>query len=274
MLGDLELRLHAGQRTAELVGGVGDERPLPLPTGGQPVEHVVQGDRQGPDLVGGLRYGQPIGAVGAGQGRVADLLRPGPQLLDRSQASSRSPARRSPPDPPTSTGKVISSAFRSARRVASTSPYGSAAITLTGSAAGPAATARTRSGPDTPRRTPSITTGSPARAWLSSAGRSSGVIRSAVAEPLTTRCWASTTWTTWAPDVGMRLRQPVLVHHGRDVVGTRQGRVVQGPVDRKGQRAVERQPTDDQGHADPGDPDDHQPGPQAQPPEPPHVTSR
>ena len=50
--GDLELGPHAGQRAAQLVGGVGDERPLPLPGRGQPVEHAVEGDGQRLDLVG------------------------------------------------------------------------------------------------------------------------------------------------------------------------------------------------------------------------------
>ena len=58
-LGHLELGPHAGQRAAQLVGGVGDERALPLPAGGQPVEHPVQGDGQGTDLVGGRRHRQP-----------------------------------------------------------------------------------------------------------------------------------------------------------------------------------------------------------------------
>jgi len=68
--------------------------------------------------------------------------------------------------------------------------------------------------------------------------------------------------------------QPVLVHHGGDITGTGQRRVVQGPVDGQGQRPVERQPADDQGHADTGDPDDHQPRPEVETPEPPHVSSR
>ena len=56
-----------------------------------------------------------------------------------------------------------------------------------------------------PRRTPSTTNASPARARASSSGRSSGVSRSAVIEPPTTRCSASTIWMTWAPDTGTGL---------------------------------------------------------------------
>ena len=83
------------------------------------------------------------------------------------------------------------------------SPNGTAAITASGSAPDPAVTARTRNGSSRPRRTPETTSASPASARCSSSGRSSGVSRSAVAEPATTRCWASTTWMTWVPETGI-----------------------------------------------------------------------
>ena len=54
---DLELGLRARYRAAQLVGGVGDEGPLPLARGGQPVEHPVQGHRQGANLIGGRGHG-------------------------------------------------------------------------------------------------------------------------------------------------------------------------------------------------------------------------
>ena len=61
---DLELGPDAGQRAAQLVGGVGDEPPLPLGRPGQPVEHRVHRVRQPGDLVRGRRLRAPAGPAG------------------------------------------------------------------------------------------------------------------------------------------------------------------------------------------------------------------
>jgi len=78
LAGDLELGPHAGQRAAQLVGGVGDEAALAPPGLLEPVEHAVQGDAEPVDLVLGVRQRQPPGLAGAG-----DLLGTAAQAGDR-----------------------------------------------------------------------------------------------------------------------------------------------------------------------------------------------
>src|SRR6185437_11322455 len=86
-LRDFQLYSNAGQRAAQLVGGIGDERPLPGARPRQPVDHVVQRSREPMDLVVRHRYRQPLLRVCAG-----DPLGARPQRLDRAQ--------RGPDDPP------------------------------------------------------------------------------------------------------------------------------------------------------------------------------
>ena len=50
---DVELGAQRGQGTAQFVGGVRDEGPLAVPGGGEPRQHVVEGDCQGTDLIVG-----------------------------------------------------------------------------------------------------------------------------------------------------------------------------------------------------------------------------
>src|SRR5690349_871769 len=76
----LQLYADAGQRAAQLVSRVGDECPLPGSGPRQPVDHVVQRDREAMDLVVRGRYGQTLLGVGAG-----DPFGPGPERLDRAQ---------------------------------------------------------------------------------------------------------------------------------------------------------------------------------------------
>ena len=57
---DLELGPHPRQRTAELVGGVGDQASLLVRGPLEAIEHPVHGVRQPRDLVAGLGHGDPM----------------------------------------------------------------------------------------------------------------------------------------------------------------------------------------------------------------------
>ena len=93
-LGMVERHLELGpdrrDRAAQLVRGVGDQGALPLLRGGQPVQHVVEGQRQRPHLVPGLGHRQVRRHRGPCHPRGAP-----PQQVDRPQ---RGPDRQ--PDRP------------------------------------------------------------------------------------------------------------------------------------------------------------------------------
>ena len=82
--GELELSAEDRERPPELVAGVGDEDPLPLERGLDPVEHLVEGRSELVDLVIGPRQRQPLAAALQG-----DLPRPPPHRLDRRQRPAR-----------------------------------------------------------------------------------------------------------------------------------------------------------------------------------------
>jgi hypothetical protein len=68
------------------VGGVRDEGPLTSAGRVETVQHAVEGDRQPVDLVVRVGHRQPVGPGAAG-----DLLRAGPQRLDRAQGRADHP---------------------------------------------------------------------------------------------------------------------------------------------------------------------------------------
>jgi hypothetical protein len=76
---DLQLGADAGQRVAQLVGGVGDEALLAIVGIFDPVEHGVHGAGEPGDLVVAVGLGDPTSKVGAGH--VRDL---GSDCFDRS----------------------------------------------------------------------------------------------------------------------------------------------------------------------------------------------
>ena len=274
--GHLELGAHAGQRAAQLVRGVGHERPLPFPGRGQPVQHPVQGDRPGP----GSRRRPAAPAAAPRRRRRRSARR---ALICSAPTRSCSTGRSVQPitrhaiaaSTASSTGKVISKALRSAVRVASTSPIGTAAITLTG--------LRARPGGDRPDPQRLVR----AEAYAVDHQRLAGQRPLQLVGPQ----------QGGQPVGGRPSRRPPAA--GRRRPGS-PGRRTLGPgwaaglsltraatswalasaslsrvrLTRQGQRAVERQPADDQRERDAGQPDDHQPGPQAEPPEPVHGTSR
>ena len=160
-----------GQRAAQLVRGVGDERALPRPGGRQPVQHVVEGPASALDLVARRRHRQPAG--------------PGRSPADRAprRAAARSTGRSVAADHPPGDHRQHGQQQRDrdSSEVRSTSwlcrhvaaPC-AATITVPGRPAARPGRRRTRSGPTPRPATPGTITVPPARARSSSAGRSSG----------------------------------------------------------------------------------------------------
>jgi hypothetical protein len=73
-----------------------NKRALPFLGASEPIEHLVEGDSEGVDLVCGRWHGKPFTTSGwvAEPALAADLLGAGAQLLHRSQC----PADHSPRD--------------------------------------------------------------------------------------------------------------------------------------------------------------------------------
>jgi hypothetical protein len=78
--GHVQLGAQAGQRRAQLVRGIGDKRTLAQPGGLQPAQHVVECLGEPADFVGGVRQGQGLRGMSAG-----DPLRADAKRLDRPQ---------------------------------------------------------------------------------------------------------------------------------------------------------------------------------------------
>jgi hypothetical protein len=77
---DLEFGTNVGQGAAQLVGGIGDERPLPRRCGLEPAEHVVEGGREPADLVVCPWIRQASRLL-----RATDLGRAATQCFDRAE---------------------------------------------------------------------------------------------------------------------------------------------------------------------------------------------
>ena len=124
---------------------------------------------------------------------------------------------------------------------------GTAAITLTGSRRGPAATASTRSGSPMPSRTPATTNASPASAWLELVGpqqRGQPVRGRSSRRPPAAR--RRRPGSPGRPETGTGSGSRFSLTMAATSLGAGQRLVVQGPVERQGQRAVERQTAHDQ----------------------------
>ncbi len=79
-------------------------------------------------------------------------------------------------------------------------------------------------------------------------------------------------WMTWAPETGSG-SAGYLVHQGGDLVGPGPGFVVQSSVDGQIEHGVEGDAGCGECNGDTGHPDDHQPGAEAEPEEPPRPGS-
>ena len=148
------------QRAAQLVGGVGDERPLPRP--GRVASRSsmsLRVTRQGRWISSrGVGHRQPPGLAGAG-----DLLGAGAQRLDRAQRATDHPPR----DHRQHGQQQREGDQQDARHqdpLAALEVGGPAAATITvpGWSPGPAGTATTRSGPAIPARARCTVTDPPA----------------------------------------------------------------------------------------------------------------
>jgi hypothetical protein len=84
---DLQLRAHPRERTAQFVGGVGDEAALLFGGPFEAAEHPVHGAREPADLARGVRLGHPLMEAGS-----RDRVHPRPDVLDRPEgATDRQP---------------------------------------------------------------------------------------------------------------------------------------------------------------------------------------
>ena len=202
--GDLQLGAQAGQRGPQLVGGVGDERPLPPAGDLQPGQHVVQGLGQPADLVGRVGHRQGVGRVRAG-----DLLGAPPQRLDRVAGWRRRTARRPPPAAPaTAANPTISGGPRPPGRRRRCHRRANRRRPCSVTVAGPAARATTRTGPSTPNWDPG-TVMRPGQRGRQLIGRQCRHQPSAPADAASTRPWSSTTCTSVVPPAGIGSGQPV-----------------------------------------------------------------
>ena len=204
--GHLELGPQAGQRRAQLVRGVGDERPLSPPGRLQPAEHAVE------------RLGQPADLVGASRAPAGCPREPAPVIssaparscLDRSQGRADQPPGHRGQHARAAPRTRRSAASRTTRTASSMSPAGVATTTVLGRlrlARGAARHHPHRA--QHPEPAPGTVSGSVQRGRRSSSAGSAGTSRSAPADAASTRPCVVDHLDQGGPPGRHRVGQPV-----------------------------------------------------------------